>query len=131
MERTVSPLRKKRYPLVEDKHESGGDGKLRPDHAKAMPNATWYPTMSAYGHYRAMILAASFPDEPKIGKSSISADHPFSAGYSSADQDMINRAAKICGFAPRKLSNSASAESDEIHNHSPNNHNSGIHPTKK
>lgn len=122
----ISPMRERRFPLLEKTFDSG-PGKLSKYHADAIPNASWYPKMDAYGHMRAMVLAASLPDEPRIASGSVTQDHPFSVGYSQADQDIIDKAARLCGFSPAKLSNGYSSEEENIHRHSPVNHNSGKH----
>lgn len=139
MERKISPIRTRRMEVLgeakhtdnrknEDsiKNNSGSsDGKLNSEQAAAIPHATDYPEMTAYSHMRAMVMAASLPNPPAISSKSTVQDHPFSAGYSDADQDMINSAAKLCGFLPRKLGSRYSEESPEIHRASPTNHNSG------
>ena len=131
-ERPISGSRSKRFPILETSIVDGqGKGKLRPDHSSVIPNASWYPTMDTYGHYRAMVFAASLPDEPKIAQSSPVADHPFSAGYSEWDQKIIDRAAQLCGFTPAKLADRYSKEPDDIHKISPNNHNSGRNMSEK
>jgi len=123
----ISEMRARRYPLTEAQkpNEEMKLGKLHADHSAVMPNPQWFPTMSPYGHMRAMVLAASLPDEPSIANSSPVADHPFSAGYSEWDQKIINRAAQLCGFSPRKMGDKTSVEPEHIHRHSPVNHNSG------
>ena len=124
--RQSSEMRTRRFPISEGQSTSvEGEGHLSQDHSKAIPNAQWYPEMSPYGHMRALVLAASFPDEPKIAKSSPVSDHPFSAGYSDWDQKIIDMAAKMCGFGARKLGDRFSSEPDDIHKASPVNHNSG------
>ena len=137
MAREISKLRPRRYPVTEakikidiDKSEKGqqGFGKMSPDHAAAIPHATGYLGMDSYHHYRAMLLAASLPDEPKISISSPTADHPFSAGYSDWDQQIIDRAAQLCGFPGKKLGSRYSEEPEHINRSSPANHNSGKHP---
>ncbi len=126
--REISPMRLKRFPLVEK--NKGADlvnanakgqksGKLNKDHAAAMPNVQWFPTMTPYRHMRTMILAASLPDAPQIAVDSPIADQPFSIAYTDADRDIIDRAAKLCGFDSVKLSDKHSRESDEVHKISP------------
>ena len=61
-ERKISESRKRRFSL----QEGDGTGKMNSAHKGAIPNASWYPSMDVYGHYRAMVMAASLPDEPKI-----------------------------------------------------------------
>ena len=134
--REISKLRPRRFPLSESKEDmmisSDSDGlNLGHDHAKSMPNAVTYPTMDSYGHYRSLVMAASLPNETGFPPESFSQDHPFSAGYSSWDQKIIDRAAELCGFKARKLSDGYSKEADEVHKVSPNNHNGGKHPSKK
>jgi hypothetical protein len=124
--REISEMRPKRFSIRENTDSFGqGKGKLNPAHSKAIPNASWYPGMAAYDHYRTMVMVASLPDEPKIATASPVQDHPFSAGYSDADQQMIDTAAKLCGFKPAKLSSRYSQESEGVHKHSPVNHNGG------
>ena len=137
MDRIISAPRPRRFDVMEDKRSENLDGgfenseqsfgHMAPHHASAIPNATGYLKMNSYDHYRAMVFAASLPDEPKISDSSPTADHPFSAGYSDWDQKIIDRAAELCGFPGKKLGSRYSEEMPEIHKHSPTNHNSGIH----
>jgi hypothetical protein len=115
MERPISPMRAKRFVIKEGE----GSGKLSNDDKAAIPNAAWYPKMDVYGHYRAMVLAASLPDHPTIPPYGPMADHPFSAGYSVADQQIIDMASKLCGFPPTKLSDKDSKESEHVHKVSP------------
>lgn len=120
--------RRNRTTAPKDDSHRHKEGKLSKDTAKSLPNATYYPTMDTYGHMRAMVLAASLPEEPSIPSSSVVRDHPFSIGYSSADQDIINKAAKLCGYPVRPMSDKYSKEPDHVHRTSPINHNSGKHP---
>ena len=136
--REISKLRTRRFPIAESSQDmmvvdnSGqGEGKLSADSAAAIPNASWYPEMTSYGHYRALVMAASLPNEIGFSKSSPVSDHPFSAGYSDWDQKIIDRAAQLCGFKAAKLSDRYSSEPKDIHRHSPVNHNSGRHPKGK
>lgn len=136
--REISKLRSRRFPVTEAKQDmmvadnSGqGEGKLNADTATALPNAAWYPEMTAYGHYRALVMAASLPNEIGFSKSSPVSDHPFSAGYSDWDQKIIDRAAQLCGFSAAKLSDRYSGEPKDVHKASPTNHNSGKHPKGK
>jgi hypothetical protein len=135
--REITKLRPRRFPVTEGKEDmmvvgSSTDGKsMSHDHAKSMPNAVTYPTMDSYGHYRSLVMAASLPNETGFPPESFSQDHPFSAGYSDWDQKIIDRAAELCGFKARKLSDGYSKEADDIHRASPTNHNSGKHPKGK
>jgi hypothetical protein len=134
--RVISEMRKRRFSLPEAKQDmmvSDGDtgGSLNSDHAAALPNARWYDGGTPYFHYRAMTLAASLPDTPKIGVSSFSQDMPFSSGYTQVDDDIISAAAKLCGYPGKRLSNSRSIEGEDIYKSSPVNHNSGKHPSIK
>ena len=113
--REITKLRKRRFPIM----EADGTGNMNKDTAGAIPNASWYPKMDVYGHYRSMVMAASFPDPPKIPPYGPMADHPFSAGYSQADQDIIDSAAKLCGFPVSKISKNDSIEPVEVHRVSP------------
>jgi len=134
--RVISKLRARRFSLEESKEDmmvvdpnDGQDGgKLNSDHADALPNARWYDGGTPYFHYRAMVMAASLPNPPKINASSFSQDMPFSSAYTQEDDDIISMAAKICGFPGKRLSNSRSTEGTDIHKKSPTNHNSGKHP---
>ena len=136
--RILSELRSRRAPMFEavasDNLKDGANnsrsskGKMHPDHSAALPNAKWYPEMSIYGHYRALVNCASLPNLPDIASSSPVSDHPFSAGYSVEDQKMIDIAAKLAGFEARKLGTGYSSEGENIHKASPTNHNSGKHP---
>jgi len=120
--RDLSPMRTRRFPLSESKKDQNKGqrrGRLNKDHADAMPNAAWYPTMTPYSHMRSMVVAASLPNEDNISISSPVADSPFSVAYTSADYDIISRAAKLCGFPAIKLSDKHSKESDEVHRVSP------------
>ena len=139
MAREISALRPRRYAVTEAKKIDIGDdstatgkgqglGQMANDHAAPIPHATGYLGMDAYHHYRAMLFAASLPDEPNINISSPTADHPFSAGYSDWDQKIIDRAAQLCGFPGTKLGSRHSEEPEHIHKNSPVNHNSGKHP---
>lgn len=128
--RIISELRSRRAPMFESEdrvrdNSLSSKTNMHPDHSGAIPNAQTYPEMSSYGHYRALMYVASCPDTPAISKDSFSQDHPFSAGFSKEDQDMINMSAKLCGYAPRKLGNGYSTESDTVHKQSPVPHNSG------
>jgi len=130
--REISKLRPRRFPVNEAKQDMMvADNEitngLDSDQSAALPNARWYDGGTPYFHYRAMVMAASLPNPPKIGVSSFSQDMPFSSGYTQADDDIISAAAKLCGYPGKRLSNSRSMESDEIHKVSPNNHNSGKH----
>ena len=139
MNTRISRLRERRGPVLEAAKKSAAgpkspnlqnnsfsdEGKLNPDHSASLPNASWFPGMSGYAHMRAMILAASYPDNPGIGPSSPVSDHPFSAGYTHQDQEMINHAAVQLGYQPKKLGNKYSEEPDTTHKISPTNHNSG------
>ena len=132
--REISKMRALRFPVYENKQDmmviGDGTGKnMGHDHAKSMPNAVTYPTMDSYGHYRSLVMAASLPNETGFPPESFSQDHPFSAGYSFWDQKIIDRAAELCGFKARKLSDGYSKEADEVHKVSPVN--SGAHPSKK
>jgi hypothetical protein len=111
--------------------EDKSSGTLNSDAVAAMPNARWYDGGTPYFHYRAMVMAASLPEPPKINASSFTQDMPFSSGYTQADDDIISAAAKLCGYSGKRLSNSRSLETGDIHKISPCNHNSGKHETKK
>jgi hypothetical protein len=141
MSREISAIRPRRFPLVEangrpkehaPEHKTNsfdqGLGKMPSEKSTALPNATGYLKMDSYHHYRAMILAASLPDEPQISIDSPTADHPFAAGYTDIDQQIIDRAAELCGFAATKLGSKRSVENDFVHKISPHNANSGKHP---
>lgn len=104
-----------------------GKGRLNPDHAGAIPNASWYPTADAYAHYRMLVAVASLPDEPQFAADSPVQDHPFSSAYTDAEFDMLEKAAKLCGHTPKILSDRYSTEQDSIHRISPTNHNGGKH----
>jgi len=107
-----------------------GTGKLHPDHASVIPNAMFYPAMDSYGHYRFGLTMAGTPqdaDHPPTHPFGPIGEHPFSAAYAPEDQAIINMAAKLCGFKPRKLSVSQSKEPDDVYKFSPVNHNSGRH----
>jgi len=119
----LSELRERRFPLKEE--DGRNDETLGKNNSLAMPNATAYPHGDSYFHYRAMVMSASLPDTPKIPPYSFTADQPFSIGYTQADNDMIAAAAKLCGYPGKTLSGPKSTESEEIHRHSPVNHNSG------
>ena len=130
--RELSKLRSRRFPVNENKQdmmavdtEGHSEGKLADDTAAAIPNARWYDGGTPYFHYRAMVMAASLPNPPKMNVSSFSQDMPFSAGYSQEDDEIITAAAKLCGYPGKRLSSARSIESDEIHKISPTNHNSG------
>jgi hypothetical protein len=124
MERSISPIRARRLGmLAETAH-----GSIHPEQSAAIPNPTWYPNGDQYFHMRSMIMAASYPDEPKIAPYGPYEDQAFSAAYTQQEQDMIDKASALCGHPGKKLGNRNSAETPEIHKHSPNNHNSGAHP---
>jgi hypothetical protein len=130
--REIFKLRPRRFPVSESKEDMmvvdnsmSSKTHMHPDQAGAMRNPTTYPEMSSYGHYRALMYVASCPNKPAISKDSFSQDHPFSAGFSKEDQDMINMAAKLCGYAPRTLGTGYSTEPETVHKLSPVNHNSG------
>lgn len=131
--RVISETRMMRAPMFESENERVKDNsfssksKMNSDNSNSLPNPTVYPEMSSYGHYRTMIYAASCPDIPAIAKDSFSQDHPFSAGYTDSDQKMINMAAKLSGYAPRKLGGGYSTEGEYVNKSSPTNHNSGRH----
>jgi len=134
--REISKLRSRRFPVVESAQDmmvadNNTNTALDSDLGAAMPNARWYDGGTPYFHYRAMVMAASLPNPPKIGVSSSSQDMPFSSGYTQADDDIISAAAKLCGYPGKRLSNSRSIESDEINKNSSINHNSGKHPSEK
>ena len=134
MEREISKMRARRFPIHESKEDmmvagEVDDSSLSPDLASALPNARWYDGGTPYFHYRAMTLAASLPNTPKIGVASFSQDMPFSSGYTQADDDIISAAAKLCGYPGKRLSNSRSIEGEGIYKSSPVNHNSGKHPS--
>jgi len=116
-------MRERRFPLSED--TSRNDDTLAKNNAAAIPNATAYPRGDSYFHYRCMVMAASLPNPPKIPAYSFTADQPFSVGYTQADNDMIAAAAKLCGYPGKTLSGPKSTESEDVHRHSPVNHNSG------
>jgi hypothetical protein len=103
-------------------------GSIEPEAAAGLPSPTTYNNGDQYFHMRAMVLAASLPDEPKISAYGPYEDNAFSIGYTQADQDIIDRAAALCGRVGKKLGSKNSLEMPEIHRHSPNNHNSGKHP---
>lgn len=111
--------------------ELEGTGKLNQNHEDSMPNPAWHPEATTYMHYRMGLQMASLPDKPAISPMGPIGDHPFSAGYSDEDQEIINRAAKLCGFTPRKLGKTHSSESEDTHKISPVNHNSGVHIRKR
>lgn len=107
-----------------------GTGKLNPDHAAVIPNAKFYPGIGAYGHYRFGLTMAGIPyakDHPDISPYGPMGENPFSAAYSDEDQQIIDLASRICGFAPKSLSSNRSKEPDDVCKASPVNHNSGHH----
>jgi hypothetical protein len=121
---TVSKLRKRRAAVSESiAHE-----KIIPSQAEAIPNLTVYPHGDQYFHMRTMVLAASLPEEPKISAYSQYEDNPCSVGYTKEEQQMLDRAAALCGHPGKRKSSSTSVESPEIYKMSPCNHNSGKHP---
>lgn len=122
----ISPMREKRKFFSETKEESPSRGKLTSFHEAPMKNVLWFPTMTPYYHMRAMTLAASLPDEPKIDISSPIADQPFSVAYTDAEREMITRAAKLCGFNTIPLSDKHSKEENSVHTVSPVSHSRDI-----
>ena len=121
----ITKLRARRFPIYE---ESKGTGKMNKEHENAMPNARWYPGGDAYFHYRTMVAVASLPDRPPENAYGPIADQPFSTAYTKEEDDMISMAAKLCGYPGKRLSNGKSTENDDVHKHSPTNHNAGKHP---
>jgi len=111
-----------------------GTGKIHPEHSAVIPNAKYYPTMDAYGHYRFGLTMAGMPPDneaPKVSPYGPIGEHPFSSAYSDADQKIIDMASKLCGFTPHSLGNSKSEELEGTHKASPVNHNSGVHKKGK
>jgi hypothetical protein len=125
MKKELSPMRERRFPLVESK---ASVEKMDKDEAAAIPNAATYPTMDSYHHYKTMTMAASLPDDPHMAPSGYTQDHPFSAAYTDIEKMMIFKAAKLCGFPAKEISDSYSSESESVNKRSPANHNSGINP---
>ena len=116
--REITKLRKRRFPINEETTDAA-HGKMNPVHAYALPDATSYPKAdNYYDWYRMTISAAGLPDA-KEPTSSAMADSPFSIGYSDWDQKIIDSAAKLCGFAGRKLGTKKSEEPEHIHKISP------------
>ena len=119
MNRVISPLREKRFPLTE-----GGTGEthggMHQDHVATMPHPTAYPQADQYySFYRMSIHAASYPDKSHINAVTDVADNPLGAAYTDIEQEMIDNAAKLCGYAPKKLDKYGSREPDDIHKISP------------
>lgn len=132
--KAISEMRKMRAPMFESENEvvknnsKTSKNKMHPDNSSALTNPTVYPEMSSYGHYRALIYAASCPEKPAISSDSFAQDHPFSAGFSKEDQQMIDMSAKLLGYKPRKLGTGGySTEPNTVHKNSPCPHNSGKH----
>ncbi len=96
-----------------------GTGQIHPNHAAAMTRGSWYPDMSAYGHYRFMMVAASSPNKSKASPAGPIGEHPFSVAYSKVDQDIINFARKVCGMEELPLGPGDSRESEDVHKISP------------
>ncbi len=111
--------------------------KFHDNHTGSMTNPTMFPTAgNYYDLYRLGVHFATHPDHAKIHGSSPSAsgpvgEHPLTNAYTDEDQEIVNRAAKLCGFTPRKLGGKYSKESDDIHRHSPVKHNSVVHIRKR
>jgi hypothetical protein len=122
----ISELRSRRFEVIEEVQH----GSIESNQSSSMPNPTSYPHGDQYFHMRSMIMAASYPDEPKIAPYGPYEDTAFSAAYTKEEQDMIDRASAICGHPGKKLGSKKSEESPDIHRHSPVNHNSGRHPNK-
>ncbi len=126
--RELSKLRSRRFVSESNGNANANDKSLSKNAAAAIPNATSYKGGDAYFHYRALVMAASLPDPPRIPAYSFTEDQPFSVGYTDADQEMIDAAAKLCGFPGKRISSSKSKEGDDVHKISPTNNNSGKHP---
>jgi hypothetical protein len=126
--RMINPIRERRADYLGLNESLDGTGVLQPEHNAVIKNADWFPTAGTYQHYRMLVVAASQPDVSQgASPAGPTADHPFSVGYSEADQEIINRTAKLCGYEVRKLSDYKSREPKTNHTASPVNHNSGRH----
>ena len=123
MEREISKLRSRRVPMFEASEV--GTGKTIADQEASLTNGRWYPGGDTYFHYRSMIMAASYPDLPKISPYGPTGDFPFSAAYTQEEDEMISMAAKICGYPGKRLGTSKSTETEEINKVSPCSQNSG------
>ncbi|VVC05206.1 Uncharacterised protein [uncultured archaeon] len=120
LNRELSPMRDKRFPILED------HGGLHADAASVMQNLTAYPRADGYyDYYRMSIHAASFPDEPHISPTTDVGNNPLTTGYTDVEQDMMDKAARYCGFRPKRLGTRHSEEPDYVNRKSPVNHNSG------
>jgi len=121
--RELSPIRPRRYPLS----EAAKKEKMSNEYKAVVSNATTYPNMDAYGHYRSMMMVASLPDEPQMAPASYTKDNPFTAAYTPIERDMIDNAARLCGYEVKQISNSYSQEPEHVNKNSPVNHNGGKH----
>lgn len=117
----ISKLRQRRAEMF----EAATHEKISAEQADAIPNLTVYPHGDQYFHMRSMVMAASLPEEPKIAAYSSYEDNPCSASYTEVEQQMLDRAAALCGHPGKRKGSSASIESSDIHKISPCNHNSG------
>lgn len=102
------------------------------NHTDSMPNPTLFPSAgNYYDLYRLGVHFAKQPDHNPDSPSGPVGEHPFTASYTDEEQEIVNRAAKLCGFKPRKLGSKYSEEGEDVHKHSPVNHNSGMHIRKR
>lgn len=99
-----------------------GTGKFHPDHAKVIPNGSWYKHAGNYDHYR-LLIAAAATDGKTTPKDFSSygplGEHPFSSAYSDEDQRIIDLAKKMCGLESSPVAKGGSTEPDHIHRISP------------
>jgi len=121
--RMISEMRTRRAPMFEGE----ASGKMDSNITSAMPNTRYYPNGDAYFHYRTMVMVSSFPDTPTIAPYGPNADFPFSSAYTSEEDDMIQSAAKLCGYPGTRLGTTKSKENTDINKVSSTNHNSGKH----
>ena len=93
-------------------------GKMKGSTKHSLPSPADWPDLdsnnNSYKQYRFGIACARAPDQQDMPFTTSTHMNLVTIGYSQADEEILDAAAKVMGVAPHRLGSSKSQELDEI-----------------